>query len=207
MFTGIVQQTCVVSAIESKADAMSFAVTFSPALLEGLEIGASVAIDGCCQTVRSIDAHEVWFDAIVETLRVTTLGNLQPGTQVNVERAARYGQEVGGHELSGHIDCTTDVLQIADSGDNHILTLQLPPQFERYIFNKGYLAIHGCSLTVGHIDKQAGTFQVFLIPETLRVTNLSALVSGGKVNIEIERKTQTIVDTVVAYLEEHPLGR
>lgn len=182
---------------------MSFAVSFPEALRQDLEIGASVAIDGCCQTVRTIDNDRVWFDAMQETLAKTTLGGLQPGQGVNVERSARFGQEIGGHELSGHVDAMLEIVHIEETADNHVLSLEVPQAFRQFVFNKGYLSVHGASLTVSDYEPGTGRFNVYLIPETLRVTNLGQLSIGDTVNMEVERKTQTIVETVNAYMARH----
>lgn len=212
MFTGIVNQTCTVAQVESVPGLTRFAVELPPALSEGLEIGASVAIDGCCQTVTQLDSSPedeqntlVWFDAMQETLLRTTLGSLLNGQSVNVERAAKFGQEIGGHELSGHIDVTARVLQVSKSETNHIITFSLPDEIEAYVFNKGYLGIHGASLTVSDLDKVASSFKVYLIPETLRQTNLGDFSEGAMLNIEVDRRTQVIVETVRNYLQETSL--
>ena len=209
MFTGIVNQTCPVVQLESLPGLTRFAVELPLVLTDGLELGASVAIDGCCHTVTQIDSSPAdaqtrlaWFDSMQETLLRTTLGSLVKGQRVNVERAARFGQEIGGHELSGHIDVKARVLQVDTSETNHIITFSLPDEIEAYVFNKGYLGIHGASLTVSDLDKTAGSFKVYLIPETLRQTNLGDFNEGAMLNIEIDRRTQVIVETVRNYLQE-----
>ena len=213
MFTGIIQKACLVASVEKQAEFCSFSVTLPTELSEGLQVGASVAIDGCCQTVTHYEPESaldggrgqpvnVWFDAMQETLKRTTLSSLEPGQSVNIERAAKFGQEIGGHELSGHVDATIEIKNIETTEDNHIITLQLPQDLKRYVFNKGYLGIHGASLTVSDLDRENGTFRVYLIPETLRVTNLGSLKPGNLANLEIDRRTQVIVDTVNTYLQE-----
>ncbi len=207
MFTGIIQQTCTISVLESRADFCRFAVEIPKLLCVDLETGASIAVDGCCQTVTQIDetANDtslVWFDAMQETLRVTTLGDIQVGQQVNIERAARFGQEIGGHELSGHIDDVATVVDITSTENNHVISLRLPSTLTAYVFNKGYLGVHGASLTVSDMNKETATFSVYLIPETLRLTNLGNFKTGDKLNIEIDRRTQIVVDTVTQYLRE-----
>jgi len=210
VFTGIVNQTCPVVELASAPGLTSFAVELPPVLTEGLEIGASVAIDGCCQTVTRLETSPadmqnslVWFDAMQETLLRTTLGSLLTGQRVNVERAAKFGQEIGGHELSGHIDVTARVLQVTTSETNHIITFALPDEIKPYVFNKGYLGIHGASLTVSDLDKVSDSFKVYLIPETLRQTNLGEYCEGAMLNIEVDRRTQIIVETVRSYLQEN----
>jgi len=211
VFTGIVQANCPVSSVDGSADFCRFSVLLPATLAKGLEKGASVAVDGCCQTVTDFVANgsgvEVWFDAMQETLKRTTLGTLAVDQLVNIERAACFGQEIGGHELSGHIDTTLEVISVKSVGDNHVISFQLPEEFRGYVFNKGYLGIHGASLTVSDYDKSTGQFSVYLIPETLRMTNLAGLEAGSQANLEIDRRTQVIVDTVVAYLADSDIHR
>lgn len=211
MFTGIIQAKCPVASVETRENFCRFSVQLPLDLATGLEKGASVAIDGCCQTVTEFEtsegAVEVWFDAMEETLKRTTLSELATDQSVNIERAARFGQEIGGHELSGHIDATIDVVSVNSSDDNHVIRFQLPDEFRAYVFNKGYLAIHGASLTVSDYDKSNGQFSVYLIPETLSMTNLGTLAKGARANLEIDRRTQVIVDTVAVYLSESDIHR
>lgn len=201
MYTGIVQGAFEAVQVERKPDFMSFAVRFPPELLEDLASGSSVNVDGVCQTVVRVDGKYVWFDAMIETLRRTTLGELRRGDAVNIERSARVGQENGGHEIAGHVDGTLEILEKHESEDNLFLTFRVPESHRRYIFDKGFLSVHGCSLTVSNWNKEAGTFEVYLIPETLRLTNLGSKDVGDRVNFEVDRRTQAIVDTVVDYLD------
>jgi len=203
MYTGIVQGVFEVVEVSRRSDFMSFAVQFPPELLEELGPGASVNIDGVCQTVVKVDGSKVWFDAMIETLRRTTLGQLNQADTVNVERSARVGQENGGHEIAGHVDGMLEIIERHVSEDNLFLTFRVPEAYRRYIFDKGFLSVHGCSLTVTNFDREAGTFEVYLIPETLRLTNLGAKEVGGSVNFEIDRRTQAIVDTVIDYLNDN----
>lgn len=194
MFTGIVQGTAEVVEIVEKEAFRSHLVRLPGALLEGLEPGASVAHNGCCLTVTGIRGDRVSFDLMQETLRVTNLGELKPGDRVNVERAARFGDEIGGHQMSGHILCTARVTEVIDSPNNRKLWFQLPEEPARYLFPKGYIGIDGISLTIGEV--RGDRFDVNLIPETLARTNLGARTPGERVNIEIDPQTQAIVDTV-----------
>jgi riboflavin synthase len=203
MYTGIVQGAFEVVEIRRKADFMSYAVRFPAELLEDLAPGASVNIDGVCQTVVRVDGGRVWFDAMIETLRRTTLGELNQGDKVNVERSAQVGQENSGHEIAGHVDGMLEVIEVHESEDNLSLVFRVPEAYRRYIFDKGFLSVHGCSLTVTNFDREAGTFEVYLIPETLRLTNLGSKKVGSSVNFEIDRRTQAIVDTVIGYLGDH----
>ena len=130
---------------------------------------------------------------------------LRDGSRVNVERAAREGAEVGGHALSGHIDCTGTVVAVRQPENNHVLRIALPAPWMRYVFAKGYVAVDGASLTVAEARREAdgsGWFEVWLIPETLRMTIFGDKAAGDAVNIEIERQTQIVVDTVERVLAE-----
>ncbi|MCB1759968.1 MAG: riboflavin synthase subunit alpha [Gammaproteobacteria bacterium] len=198
MFTGIVQGTAELIAIRRSEAFQTHTLRFPQTWLEGLAPGASVAHNGCCLTVTAIAEDLVSFDLMQETLRVTNLGRLQPGDRVNIERAARFGDEIGGHQMSGHIICTAQVIAVNESANNHNLRFCLPAAFAHYLFSKGYIGIDGISLTIGTVDE--ATFDVNLIPETLARTNIGARRVGDLVNIEIDPQTQAIVDTVARIL-------
>jgi riboflavin synthase len=203
MFTGIVQALAIVSAIEDRPGLRSFTLQFPPHFCAGLEIGASVSCDGVCLTVTSlVGADAAEFDVMQQTLSLTTLADLAPGSRINVERAARDGAEIGGHPLSGHVDFKATLAAIRRPENNHVLRLAVPQPWMRYIFAKGYIAINGASLTVAEADRKEGWFEVWLIPETLRMTTFGEKEPGMAMNIEIERQTQVIVDTVRDAVEE-----
>ncbi|MES9845906.1 MAG: riboflavin synthase subunit alpha [Candidatus Sedimenticola sp. 6PFRAG5] len=199
MFTGIVQGTAEVVSIVEKTDFRTHTIRMPHDLVNGLEPGASVAHNGCCLTVVGIDDDLVSFDLMKETLRVTNLGELITGSRVNFERAARFGDEIGGHQMSGHIICTAEVTRIIDSENNRQVWFRIPADLMKYVFIKGYIGIDGISLTIG--DVAAGEFCVNLIPETLARTNMSTRQQGERVNIEIDPQTQAIVDTVERVME------
>jgi riboflavin synthase len=144
----------------------------------------------------------VAFDLMQETLRVTNLGVLKVGDEVNVERAARFGDEIGGHAMSGHIFCQAKVVDVIETPDNRTLWFKLPPEAVKYVLTKGYIGIDGASLTVGQVD--GPRFCVHLIPETLSRTTLGVRTPGEWVNIEIDPQTQAIVDTVERVLAARP---
>ena len=137
-----------------------------------------------------------------QSLALTTLGRLEPGSRVNVERAARDGAEIGGHPLSGHVDARGTVVDVRRPQNNRVLRIALPAPWMRYVFAKGYIAINGASLTVSDADKAEGWFEVWLIPETLRMTTFGEKAAGASLNIEIERSTQVMVDTVRDAVDE-----
>lgn len=195
MFTGIVQGVAKIIAIDEKPNFRTHVVELSPALLAGLETGASVAHNGCCLTVTRIDGDKVSFDLMKETLRITNLGELAVGDRVNIERAAKFSDEIGGHLMSGHIMTTAEVAKILTSENNHQIWFK--PQdvtLLKYVLHKGFIGIDGISLTVGEVT--ATRFCVHLIPETLQRTTLGNKKLGQRVNIEIDPQTQAVVDTV-----------
>ncbi|MCD6008943.1 riboflavin synthase subunit alpha [Halomonas sp. IOP_31] len=194
MFTGIVQAAAELVAIEEQQDFRSHVLAMPGALREGLEIGASVAHNGCCLTVTGIDGERVSFDLMRETLRLTNLGQLSVGDRVNVERAARFGDEIGGHAMSGHIICMAELVEIDEAPNNRRLWFELPASYARFLFEKGYIGVEGISLTIGEVRERR--FCVNLIPETLARTTLGDRVPGDRVNIEVDPQTQAIVETV-----------
>lgn len=196
MFTGIVKGLCPVKAVKKQKDFLQYAVKLPKELLKGLKQGASVSIDGVCQTVVKVEKDQVWFDAISETLKKTTLKSLQVDQQVNVERAATFKDEIGGHLLSGHIFGTAEIVKVKKQGNTCIMTFQAPTAWMKYLFPKGYIAIDGASLTLVDVEREKGIFTVHLIPETLRLTTLGFKKAGHAVNIELDSHTQVIVDTV-----------
>ena len=203
MFTGIVQGLASVVEVEDRPGLRSFTLQLPPGFDEALNIGASVAVDGVCLTVTKLrGAGRVSFDVMQQSLALTTLSTLEVGTAINVERAARDGAEIGGHPLSGHIDFMATVADIRRPENNHVLRIAVPPPWMRYVFAKGYIAVNGASLTVAEADKRAGWFEVWLIPETLRMTTFADKAVGAPLNIEIERSTQVFVDTVRETIEE-----
>ena len=203
MFTGIVQAVATVSAVIDRPGLRSFALAFPRGFCDGLEIGASVAVDGVCLTVTErVGEDAASFDVMQQSLNLTTLGTLAQGSRINVERAARDGAEIGGHPLSGHVDFQATIAQVRTPENNHVLRIAVPPQWMRYVFPKGYIAVNGASLTVAEADRAAGWFEVWLIPETLRMTTFADKGAGAALNIEIERGTQVMVDTVREAVDE-----
>jgi riboflavin synthase len=195
MYSGITQGLFPVSRVEKKPGLINYSVTLSSALLEGLKIGASVNVDGVCQTVCGIKDQDVFFAAMAETLRLTSLSELSIGRLVSIERSLHYGQEIGGHEIAGHVCGMATVAAVVPSPNNLSLTLNCPSEWMKCILPKGFIAVDGSSLTVGKTDPR-GFFDIHLIPETLRVTNFGNRKVGDRVNIELDKTTQVIVNTV-----------
>ncbi|MCL7944974.1 riboflavin synthase subunit alpha [Marinobacter sp. ATCH36] len=202
MFTGIVQGVATIDNLSTEPGLTSFAIRFPEEQVHGVTIGASVAINGTCLTVTRQEGNRLYFDAMQETLRATTLGDLRAGDRINFERAARIGDEIGGHLLSGHVHTTADIVAINRPENNCTLEFEVPEFWARYIFPKGYIAINGCSLTIGEV--QDNRFNVYLIPETLRATTFGDASTGTRVNIEIDSQTQTIVDTLARMGYDRP---
>ncbi len=197
MFTGIVQATATIAAIHDRAGLRTFTLDFPAGFCQELAVGASVSTDGVCLTVTEIlSPTRAAFDVMLQSLNVTTLGSYVQGARVNVERAARDGAEIGGHPLSGHIDFTGTLAERRAFDNNLVWRVAVPEPFRKYIFAKGYIALHGASLTVSEMNRAEGWFEVWLIPETRRATVFEGMQAGDLLNIEIERSTQVLVDTV-----------
>ena len=193
MFTGIVQGTGSVQSVQGES-----IVTLGIQIpsTDELEIGGSVSIDGVCLTATSV-GDTVTFDIIPETLQRTTLGALSQGSSVNVERALKFGDELGGHLLSGHIMGVAEIVSVIDQD----YKIQCPQEMAEYIQEKGYVAVDGISLTIGETDGQ-GCFDIHIIPETLRLTTLGSKGAGDHVNIEIDAMTQAVVETTKRLMEQ-----
>lgn len=196
MFTGIVQGIARVGGVERLAGLHRIRLDCPEAFIGGIGIGASVSVNGTCLTVVEAwpESDQATFDVMMETLRVTTLGALQQGDSVNIERAARIGDEIGGHLLSGHVHCMATVNQVESPENNRRIAFTVPQAWRPYLINKGYIAVDGASLTIAELTGDG--FAVYLIPETLRATCFQTLGKGDHVNIEIDHQTQTIIDTL-----------
>jgi riboflavin synthase len=206
MFTGIVQGVATVAATIDKPGLRGFTLAFPPGFTDGLTIGASVSVDGVCLTVTNLKENDAAdFDVMLQSLSLTTLGTLQEGDRINVERAAREGAEVGGNPLSGHIDFAAQLAAVRRPQNNQVIRIAVPAPWMRYLFAKGYVAVNGASLTLAEIHRDAdgsGWFEVWLIPETLRMTTFDDKKIGADVNVEVDRQTQIIVDTVREAIEQ-----
>ncbi|MBI2473258.1 riboflavin synthase subunit alpha [Candidatus Uhrbacteria bacterium] len=201
MYTGIIQALCPVLSLVSKPGLTSFTVEFPQNLLLGLQTGASVAIDGVCFTATLIQDDQVSFDAMQETLQKTTIGVLKQGDVVNIERSAKMGDEIGGHPMSGHVSTMAEIIDVQVSENNKMMTFQVDPAWMRFIFSKGFIGLDGASLTVVDADKEKGTFKIWFIPETLRMTRFGNKQVRDQVNVEIDSQTQVIVETVERVME------
>jgi riboflavin synthase len=198
-------RTCVttqVMDVDTQDKFRQVQVKFPPGSVDNVKLGASVAVNGVCLTVTEIHKDMLHFDIMMETLRATNLGELGAGSVVNFERAAKLGDEIGGHNVSGHVHTTATISRIEQLPNNRRITMTLSdPAWIKYILPKGYIAVDGTSLTVGEVGPDS--FSVYLIPETLRVTVFGIKSEGDTVNIEVETQTQAIVDTVEKVVVQH----
>tara|TARA_B100000902_G_scaffold120466_1_gene120767 strand:+ start:2012 stop:2614 length:603 start_codon:yes stop_codon:yes gene_type:complete len=194
MFSGIVSGIGSVKSIKHKNDIISIEVKAPKNFSKKLRKGASVSVDGVCLTAINSDSDTIKFDVIEETLSRTTIGNFVKGQKVNLERSMTASSEIGGHLISGHIHCVSEIISINEKKSSKDMKISIPKGMDKYILEKGYIGINGCSLTVGKVFKT--NFNIHLIPETLKVTNLDLLKEKSLVNIELDQNTVTIVDSV-----------
>ncbi len=183
MFTGIVEEMGRVVAFTSGRDAWRLQIA-AEVTLSGAAMGDSMAVNGCCLTIASYDERSCAFDVLEETRRLTNFSALQPASRVNLERSLRFDGKVGGHFVTGHIDGLGKIEIMELRGKDHYLRIKAPPDSGRYLVNKGSVAVDGVSLTV--VDVEADGFAVWLIPHTMKVTNLGARRIGDEVNLEFD---------------------
>ena len=202
VFSGIVEGTAVVSRVTKETGLYRVVIEASPDFSSGLQIGGSVCVDGVCLTASSIESNCLGFDVMMETLDVTTLNNVKENDIVNVERSVKLGDEIGGHLVSGHVSDVVTISEIGKPENNHVITFQTNSEVIRYVFTKGYIALNGVSLTVGEVNRSDNRFSVYLIPETLRLTNLGSKEVGDSINLEIETQTRNMIDTISVVSKE-----
>jgi len=201
MYTGITRGLFPVVAVEDHPGFTRFTIQLSAALSSAVETGASVSIDGVCCTVVAHAGPNLTFEAVQETRSLTTLSELRVGRQVSVERSCRVGDELGGHDVFGHVIGTGVVSEVQSVGGQLDLTVQVPAAWMKFILHKGFIALDGSSLTVGAVRPE-GFFDVHLIPETLRVTSFAHKRVGDRINVELDSRTVAIVETVERVLAE-----
>ena len=195
MFTGIVQGLCTVAAVHTEPNLTRFRIDLAE-LASGVQLGASVAVNGTCLTVTNVEGAEVGFDVIAETLSLTNLGAVAVGDRVNVERSLKFGDEVGGHILSGHVSDRVRLARVEEAANERRLFFAVPHGWMKYLHHKGFVALDGASLTIASVDASNGEISVALIPETIARTTLGYRAVGDMVNLEVDAQTQSIVDTV-----------
>ncbi len=198
MYTGIVQGLEKVVDICQGNGFITIIVSNENQFFQDVFIGASVAINGVCLTVTTIDQklNQIHFDISDVTLALTTLKSLQVGDEVNVERSAKVGAENGGHNLYGHIEGTAIIKNLEHRGETYHIDIQIPDGNIKYFFLKGFIGLNGCSLTVNRVDRANSEISIDLIPETLRLTTWKDAKVGDEVNYEIDQTTRTLVDTL-----------
>jgi riboflavin synthase len=186
MFTGIIESTGEVVSLKQQSN--SALLTMRVPFAGELVIGESVANNGVCLTVTSFDAEsgEVTFDILEETLRVTGLGDRKEGDSVNLERSLRAGDRMSGHYVQGHVDATAQVIALEASGEDHRFEVALPREFADLVVFKGSIAVDGMSLTVAEISAERDSFTCWITPHTFKVTNLSTMKMGQRVNLEFD---------------------
>ncbi|HVN61796.1 MAG TPA: riboflavin synthase [Gaiellaceae bacterium] len=183
MFTGIVRERGRVVAVEGGSEGVRLRIA-APQTAAHTAVGDSVAINGVCLTATSVADGELAFDAVAETLRRTSLGRLEPASEVNLEPALRAGEPLGGHIVQGHVDGVGRVRSLEPAGEGAALTVEAPPELLRYCVEKGSITVDGVSLTVASLADDA--FSIALIPHTLAETTLSRLAPGDEVNLEVD---------------------
>ena len=194
MFTGIVSGQGYIQKIKNNVDYTSIAVKAVPGFSKNRKRGASVAVNGVCLTAKKGATDILEFDVIAETLEKTNFKLLSKGNKVNLERSMTANTEIGGHLVSGHIHGVGVIKSINDRGQTKDLRIQPPASLMEYLFYKGYVGLNGCSLTIGKVFKSS--FNIHLIPETIKVTNFQKMKKGDLINIEIDQTTINTVETI-----------
>tara|TARA_B100000674_G_scaffold479161_1_gene477185 strand:- start:453 stop:1043 length:591 start_codon:yes stop_codon:yes gene_type:complete len=182
MFTGLIESTGRTISLESRGEQarLTLEVPFSSETC----LGDSVAVNGCCLTVVEQSENTLAFDILTQTLDVTSLGSLKPGALVNLERALRANDRLGGHFVQGHVDATGVIRDLSSNGQDHRYEVQLPPEVYRYCISRGSLAVDGISLTIAELLPDSALF--WITPHTFKATNLQSCQNGQKVNLEAD---------------------
>jgi riboflavin synthase len=201
MFTGIVEATGTVAALERTAEGGRLRVR-APELARKLDIAHSIAVNGCCLTVVELAGEEFAADLSGETLRRTSFGEMKPGTAVNLERPLAAGAPLGGHFVQGHVDGVGRVARLAPEGNNWWLAVRVPEELGRYVAMKGSIALDGISLTVA--AWRDGIAEIAIIPFTWEVTNVRAMRLGDAVNVEVDILAKYVERLIEARREPAP---
>jgi len=191
MFTGIIQAVGNVAAMQSRSGDMRLHIHTGKLPLEDVALGDSICTNGVCLTVIELPGDGYWADVSVETLNFTTLGSLQPGSSVNLEKALTANSRLGGHIVSGHVDGVGEVLSLSADARSIRVVLRAPAQLARYIAHKGSICVDGTSLTVNAVN--GAQFDLNIIPQTMAETIFGQYLPGSRVNLE--------VDVIARYLE------
>lgn len=194
MFTGLVEALGKVATLESIGEQAR--LTLEIPFASELNLGDSVAVNGCCLTVAEIAPEGVSFDLLAQTLRVTSLGELTTGSVVNLERAMMVGDRFGGHFVQGHVDAKGSFTRLEPSGQDHIVAVSLPPEIRKFCIDKGSLAIDGISLTIAELRGDEAVF--WITPHTWEVTHLHAVKPGQGVNLEADMLAKHVEKLIAA---------
>jgi riboflavin synthase len=192
MFTGIIEELGTVETLEAQGDAVRLTVR-GPVVTDDAGLGDSISVNGVCLTVATHEGDTFTADVMQETLDKSSLGALQPGSPVNLERAVTPATRLGGHIVQGHVDGTGTVVRRTPSEHLELVEISLPAELGRYLVPKGSITVDGISLTVVDVDDDTSSFTVSLIPETLARTTLGTRREGEVVNLE--------VDVIAKYVE------
>ena len=199
MFSGIVQEAGKVIGFVKEKDIYNLSIECSSEFISDLKKGASISVDGVCLTVKDENPEILRFDLVEETIKRTNFQNIKTGDNVNLERSLKMGDEIGGHPVSGHIHGISKVISIDKRDQSWDVKFSIESFMHDYMLHKGYVAINGCSLTVGEVSNES--FMIHLIPETLSITNLFQLQQDSIVNVELDQNTIVIADIVKKYLD------
>lgn len=216
MFSGIVEELGKIVTLTNDKEGSSFRIG-ATLVTSDLKVGDSVSVNGCCLTAVKVSADSFDVEAMHETLRRTKLGNLKQGGSVNLERALKLSDRLGGHMVSGHVDGLATVIAIEPEGFSKVITFALANEFASYFIEKGSVTIDGVSLTVASVDQKKLSngltvasntflFSVALIPHTLQVTTLGALSLGDKVNVEVDVLAKYVARLMDAHRGNLALG-
>lgn len=198
MFTGLVEAVGTVSSLEHLGEQAR--LTLEIPFADELSSGDSVAVNGCCLTVSNLEPGRASFDLLAQTLRVTSLGGLAAGSEVNLERAMAVGDRFGGHFVQGHVDAKGAISRLESSGQDHIVAVSLPPEIHRLCVDKGSLAIDGISLTIAELTPDEAVF--WITPHTWRHTHLHSARRGQAVNLEADMLAKYVEKLVSARLPQ-----
>jgi riboflavin synthase len=201
MFTGIVQDVGRVASREDRGGDVRLLIACDRLDLSRAQLGDSLCVQGCCLTATEIRGRTFAADVSRETLSLTTLGELTPGTPVNLEPALRAGDALGGHLVSGHVDGVALVSAVGDDARSRRLTIEVPQQLARYLAPKGSVAVDGVSLTINSVA--GASFGVNIIPHTQSATTLGRLAAGARVNLEVDQVARYIHRLMLPYTDFH----
>jgi riboflavin synthase len=185
MFTGIVAALGTVTQIENGANSSKLTIE-SKGFFVDIKLGDSISVNGCCLTAVSNTADQFTVDVMKQTLSLTNIGKLRVGDQVNLEKAMLVSDRLGGHIVQGHIDALATLMEINDGSDWYEIIFEVPQNYLKYIQSQGSITLNGVSLTVAKLDDAKAQVSVWLIPETLKRTNLGNLKIGDQVNLEVD---------------------